>query len=185
MKTVFLFKNSTIFLSRTAIFIILFDFLTEVFVLLFLMAASLLVRTGLLKVYGSRLLTIENFKVVGIPLQQIDENSNVMDILQGNEKFLIRNLIINSENYQLKKNLRFLNLDGVGFKGLAARRRKNKFFMKCLSETYTHHPSTLLWLKNNNEFDICRRILSDWKFSGEILKSRRFIHRFLKILHFC
>ena len=162
-----------------------FDFLTEVFVVLFLMVASILVRAGLIKVNGGKLLTIKKSKVVAIPLQQIDEKINVMDILQGNEKFLVKNLIINSENHQLKKNLRFLNLDGVGFKGLAPRRRKNKFFMKCLSEIYTHHPSTLLWLKNNNEFDICQRILSDWKFSGEIFKLRRFIYRFLKTFHFC
>ena len=158
---------------------ILFDFLTEVFVLLFLMVASISIRACLLKVNEPRLQTIKKSKANGILLQQIHENSNVMDILQGNEKFLIKNLIINSENYQLKRNLRFLNLDGVGFKGLAARRRKNKFFMKCLSEIYTHHPSTLLWLKNNNEFDICRRILSDWKFSGEILKLRCFIYRYI------
>ena len=92
-----------------------------------------------------------------------------MEVLQGDDQLAIKNLIINSEDNELKRNLRFLNTDGIGMHDLAMRRRTNKNFMNNLLEIQPDVPSAFVWLKNQIEFDICHTIITDWEFSGEIL----------------
>ena len=90
-----------------------------------------------------------------------------MAILQGSKKAAIKNLIMNSADDKIKKNMRFLNMDGAGFQDLAVRRKTNKNFFQCLFKVYPHRPTALVWLKNNIEFDTCQRMLSDLKYTGE------------------
>ena len=74
---------------------------------------------------------------------------------------------MNSADDKIKKNMRFLNMDGAGFQDLAVRRKTNKNFFQCLFKVYPHRPTALVWLKNNIEFDTCQRMLSDLKYTGE------------------
>ena len=116
-----------------------------------LTVASILLRASLLKVNESILRKTNQPIVENIPLQA-DENSTVMEILQGNDHSAIRNLIINPQDDQLKKNLRFLNIEGTGMHNLEIRRRTNKVFIYNLLRVHQDIPKAMAWLKNNIEF---------------------------------
>ena len=105
-------------------------------------------------------------KTENVPLVPLDDKANVMKTLHGTNETAIKNLIINSKDNQLKTNLHFLNMDGTRSENVAIRRETNKKFMVCLRQIQIDKPSTLVWLKRNNEFDTCQRMMSDWKFSG-------------------
>ena len=106
-------------------------------------------------------------KTENVPLVPLDGKSNIMKILHGTNETAIKDLIINSKDNQLKTNLHFLNMEGTRSENVAIRRETNKKFMVCLMQIQIDKPSTLAWMKGNNEFDTCRRMISDWKFSGE------------------
>ena len=106
-------------------------------------------------------------KTENVPLVPLDDKANVMKILHGTNETAIKNLIINSKDNQLKTNLHFLNMDGTRSENVAIRRETNKKFMVCLRQIQIDKPSTFVWLKRNNEFDTCRSMISDWRFSGE------------------
>ena len=104
-----------------------------------------------------------------VPLVPLEDKTNVMKILHGTNETAIKNLIINSKDNQLKTNLHFLNMDGTRSENVQIRRETNKKFIVCIMQIHIDKPSTLVWLKSNNEFDTCQRMISDWKFSGENL----------------
>ena len=136
---------------------------------LLLTGLSILVRASLLK-WNETILQKNNQPIVeNIPLQQVDDNSSVMEVLQGDDELAIRNLILNSKDDELMKNLRFLNLDSTGMHALEMRRRTNHVFINNLIKVQHDVPTALVWLKNNIEFDVCQTMLSDWKYTGEIL----------------
>ena len=63
-----------------------------------------------------------------------------------------------------------LNMDGLEAHNLQVRRMVNKGFMACLLEIHLSRPLALLWLKNHIDSDICSTILSDWKFTGKLMR---------------
>ena len=91
-----------------------------------------------------------------------------MKILRGKKSHEIKELITKSDNDGLKKNLTFLNMNGVGIQDVTMRRDVNKVFLNILLKVNQNHPSTLLWLKKQFELDICDTMLKDWEYSGEI-----------------
>jgi len=138
----------------------------EVSAVILLTFGSIQIRAGLLKINEKKLK--KNNGVQNIPLLEINDKSNVMAILQGSKKSAIKNLIMNSSDDKIKKNMRFLNMDGAGFQDLAVRRKTNKNFFQCLFKVYPHRPTALVWLKNNIEFDTCQRMLSDLNYTGSL-----------------
>ena len=136
--------------------------------MLFLTIMSIVVRACLIKINEWKLLKTNKTK--NVPLVSLDDSTDVIKILHDNDKCAIKNLIANSNDDQLKKNLRFLNMEGTKFHNIKMRRDKNKFFFQCLLEIEGDKASALVWLKNNNDFSTCRTIISDWKYSGEISK---------------
>ena len=99
-------------------------------------------------------------------LEQNTGESNVMNILQGKNSHDIKDLIDNSDDDEIKKNLRFLNMDGSVREDEVNRRGTNKAFFNCLLEKQENYPSTLVWLKRKIDSDICDTMLSDWEHSG-------------------
>ena len=91
-----------------------------------------------------------------------------MKTLRGKNSHEMRDLITNSNDNNLKKNLTFFNMEGVGPQDITMRRDINKAFLNTLLEVNQNHPSTLLWLKKQFELDICDTMLKDWEYSGEI-----------------
>ena len=89
-----------------------------------------------------------------------------MMILRGNDKIATKNLIINSNDDQLKKNLSYINMEGPG--DPTVRRRINKGFLDCLEEVQLDRPSALVWLKKRICFDVCQTMMGDWSYSGKI-----------------
>ena len=87
-------------------------------------------------------------------------------ILRGNDKIATKNLIINSNDDQLKKNLSYINMEGPG--DPTVRRRINKGFLDCLEEVQLDRPSALVWLKKRICFDVCQTMMGDWSYSGKI-----------------
>ena len=61
-------------------------------------------------------------------------------------------------------------MEGTKFHNIKMRRARNKAFFHCLLEIEGDKASALVWLKNNNDFSTCWTIISDWNYSGEILK---------------
>ena len=136
---------------------------------LFMTLISILLRASLIKYMDWKHLEKNQPKTENVPLVPLDDKANVMKILHGTNETAIKNLIINSKDDQLKTNLHFLNMDGTRSENVAIRRETNKKFMVCLRQIQIDKPSTLVWLKSNNEFGTCQRMISDWKFSGENL----------------
>ena len=130
---------------------------------------SILLRASLIKYMDWKHLEKNQPKTENVPLVPLDDKANVMKTLHGTNETAIKNLIINSKDNQLKTNLHFLNMNGTRSENVAIRRETNKKFMVCLRQIQIDKPSTLVWLKSNNEFDTCQRMISDWKFSGENL----------------
>ena len=134
---------------------------------LFMTLISILLRASLIKYMDWKHVEKNQPKTENVPLVPLDDKANVMKILHGTNETAIKNLIINSKDDQLKTNLHFLNMDGTRSENVAIRRETNKKFMVCLRQIQIDEPSTLVWLKRNNKFDICQTIITDWKFSGK------------------
>ena len=103
-----------------------------------------------------------------IPLEQGDEDNNIMKTLRGKNSLKIRDLITNFNDDSLQKNLTFFNMDGIGMQDVTMRRDINKAFLNTLLEVNQNHPSTLLWLKKHLGLDICDTMLKDWEYSGDL-----------------
>ena len=97
---------------------------------------------------------------------EVHDKSNTMMILRGNDKIATKNLIINSNDDQLKKNLSYINMEGPG--DPTVRRKINKGFLDCLEEVQLDRPSALVWLKKRICFDVCQTMMGDWSYSGKI-----------------
>ena len=133
------------------------------------MISSILVRACLIKFNEWRLRKNNQPRVENIPLEPYDDNTSVMTILQeSNDKEKVKNLITNANDNQLAENLFFINMDGNGVQNVELRRKGNKFFMECVKEMETDKASALVWLKRNVDFSTCKKMKSDWNFSGEI-----------------
>ena len=128
---------------------------------LFLTLAAVLMRAILVKIY---LLLIQQTPE-NIPLQERTAPNGV-NILQSKDKKKIKQLINNetTENTQLKKTLRFINLKGA--KDVDERRSMNKTFMESLIDIQLGLPMSLIWLKRHLDFETSKAILSDWKIKG-------------------
>ena len=101
-------------------------------------------------------------------------------ILRGNDKIATKNLIINSNDDQLKKNLRYINMEGPG--DPTVRRKINKGFLDCLEEVQLDRPSALVWLKKRICFDVCQTMMGDWSHSGKIrILNNQFCRHFLSL----
>ena len=127
------------------------------------MCVTLIVRFCLLKFSKSRIRKSN----APIPLEKKNEENHTMKILVRNDRRAIKNLIVNSNDDRLKKNLRFLNMDGSVNQDTEKRREMNKMFLRCLVEVQQDYPSALIWLKRNIDSDICDTMLSDWKYTGD------------------
>ena len=103
--------------------------------------------------------TINQQKTINIPLE--DKDSNILKILLDNNEEAIRDLIVNSEDDQLNKNMQFLSMQSV-----PVRRNAFKRFFQCLLDVHLDQPTAQIWLKANIDFDLCRKIISDWKYQG-------------------
>ena len=103
--------------------------------------------------------TINQQKTINIPLE--DKYSNILKILLSNNKEAIRDLIVNSEDDQLNKNMQFLSMQSV-----PVRRNAFKRFFQCLLDVHLDQPTAQIWLKANIDFDLCRKIISDWEYQG-------------------
>ena len=138
-------------------------FLPETFTILCLALSSVFVRFCLLKVVRRIFLKINQPRTENIPLQQEDKESNVIKILRGSDKVAIEDLIVNAEDDELNKNLRFLSLQNV-----AVRRQANKNFMDSLVDIYQDRSTAILFLKNKIDFAVCQKVMDDWEYSGEL-----------------
>ena len=99
---------------------------------------------------------------------EVYDKSNTMMILRGNDKIATKNLIINSNDDQWKKNLSYINMEGSGAQDQTVRRVINKEFLNCLEEVQSDRPSALVWLKKRICFDVCQTMMGDWSYSGKI-----------------
>ena len=103
--------------------------------------------------------------------------SKEMEILKKGDKIGIKSLILaeNSENKKLKQLLRVINLGGCKRE---ERRSINKNVMNCLIEVKSGAPLALIWLKKHIDFEICKQIISDWKYTGDFFTTYLTSHLF-------
>ena len=104
-----------------------------------------------------------------MPLEEFNDDKNILKILLSQDKAKIKKLIMNVDPEELKICIQFLNIEGSGSQDVDTRRLTNKIIVHTMIDIHGEKNLAFIWLKNNIPYKTCHQIMRDWNYSGEII----------------